>query len=204
MLMKANARMIPLVIFAAAALLVSGTPKPHPRTGPPSEHPNVVFIVVDDMNRFPVLHNYPGLQTPALDSLAAHSVNFIHASCAVPLCAPSRAAFFSGISPTRTGVYRNYPDIYDSSILSREELMPECFKRNGYITWGGGKTFHMKVNDDRENRMFDNAPVRHGGYGPYAARPFWYGNSGWASVKPWTGPDTDFPDVRNANGAIGF
>ncbi|GAA4307346.1 sulfatase [Compostibacter hankyongensis] len=175
----------------------------HEPDAPPSR-PNVVFIVVDDMNMFPVLHNYPGLKTPNMDKLASESYNFLHASCAVPLCAPSRAAFFSGIAPYKTGVYRNFSDIYDSSVLSHAELLPECFQRNGYLTWGGGKTFHMKVNDDRENKMFGNAPVKHGGYGPYAEKAYWYGKTGWASVKPWTGPDTDFPDVRNADNAIAF
>lgn len=169
-----------------------------------SSRPNVVFIVVDDMNMFPVLHNYPGLKTPNMDRLAAQSFNFLHASCAVPLCAPSRAAFFSGMAPYKTGVYRNFSNIYDSSVLSHEQLMPECFQTNGYTTWGGGKTFHMKVNDDRENKMFDNAPVKHGGYGPYAEKAFWYGKTGWASIKPWTGPDSDFPDVRNAGDAVRF
>jgi arylsulfatase A-like enzyme len=194
-----------ILLFVAAAFFLSGTAPETPRnTSVGPERPNVVFIVVDDMNRFPVLHNYPGLKTPHMDRLASESLNFIHASCAVPLCAPSRAAFFSGMAPSRTGVYRNFHDIYDSSVLSHEELMPECFKRNGYITWGGGKTFHFQVNDGRENKMFDNGPVSHGGYGPYARRPFWYGKTGWSSIKPWTGPDTDFPDVRNANGAIAF
>ncbi|HEX5554780.1 MAG TPA: sulfatase [Chitinophagaceae bacterium] len=193
-----------LAAFVAVSALVGYRPAAESPGNTTLQQPNVVFIVVDDMNKFSILHNYPILKTPAIDKLASQSYNFTHATCAVPLCAPSRAAFFGGIAPNKTGVYRNYHDIYDSSILSHTELLPECFKRNGYLTWGGGKTFHMQVNDGRENKMFDNAPVKHGGYGPYAKKPFWYGKSGWASIKPWTGPDTDFPDVRNADAAIAF
>ena len=195
-------RFIPLTAFTAVLLVCSFSFSRRPAAQ--TVRPNVLFIVVDDMNMLPVLKNYPGLHTPHIDALAAESFTFMQAACAVPLCAPSRAAFFSGIAPWKTGVYRNYRNIYTASILSHSELMPECFKRNGYQTWGAGKTFHMQVNRNRERKMFDNAPVHHGGYGPYAQKAFWYGKSHWASVKPWTGPDTDFPDVRNANAAISF
>lgn len=196
--------LLPLVFIAFAALTSYRFADHTTGKNTRIERLNVVFIVVDDMNMIPILKNYPGLKTPHIDKLASESYNFRHAACAVPLCAPSRAAFFSGIAPWKTGVYRNYQNIYTTSILSQKELLPECFKRNGYLTWGGGKTFHMVVNNNRENKMFDNAPVHHGGYGPFAKKQFWYGKRHWSSIKPWTGPDTDFPDVRNANAAIDF
>lgn len=166
--------------------------------------PNVVFIVVDDMNGYSVLKNYPVLQTPAIDKLVSQSYYFKNATCPAPVCSPSRAAFFSGIYPHRTGVYFNGINPYNNSILSGIELLPEIFKRNGYTTWGRGKSFHFDIGRSREEAMFDNRPVTKGGYGPFSGKEDWYGSNRWSSIKPWEGLDTNFADVVNGDAAIYF
>ncbi|MEJ7691483.1 sulfatase [Daejeonella sp.] len=168
------------------------------------QKPNVIFIVVDDMNSWSVINDYPVLKVPNIKKLVSQSYYFSNASCAAPVCIPSRASFFSGLYPHNTGVYTNGPDVWSSSKkLIEVEAMPELFKKNGYTTWGRGKTFHVALPGTREQDMFDNK-VYNGGFGPFAARELWPGNSNWYGIQPWEGPDTDFPDVKNANAAMEF
>lgn len=168
------------------------------RAQPHEKHPNVLFIVADDLNRWGLLNDYPVLKVPAIRKLMSESYYFSNATCAAPVCIPSRASFFSGKYPHHSGVYRNVPDAWEhATLLKQVEALPEFFKRNGYATWGGGKTFHVPLGD-REEKMFDNK-VFHGGYGPFAT-----GRGHWNDVKPWEGPDTDFTDVVNADAAISF
>lgn len=168
------------------------------------ERPNVLFIVADDMNTYAFLKNYPVLKTPALDKLVTQSYYFKNATCAAPACIPSRASFWTGISPHKTGSYFNVQDIWNNTILSRTEVMPETFKKNGYTTWARGKIFHLELNDNREQKMFDNKIFK-GGYGPFADKQtHGYGPNRWMTIQPWEGPDTDFADVKNANAAVDF
>ncbi len=178
----------------------------HPASGKVSSEPkpNVVFIVVDDMNGYSVLKNYPILKTPAIDKLVSQSYFFENATCAAPMCSPSRGAFFSGLYPHTTGLYFNGINPYTNSVLATTELLPETFKRNGYTTWGRGKSFHFEIGKLREEAMFDNRPIAKGGYGPFSGKEDWYGANNWGTIKPWEGPDSDFADVVNGDAAISF
>lgn len=51
--------------------------------------PNVVFMVVDDMNTWSLLKDYAPLQTPYIDKLKSQSLYFKNAVCPVPVCIPS-------------------------------------------------------------------------------------------------------------------
>ena len=66
--------------------------------------PNVVFILVDQC-RFDVLSAAGNavLDTPNLDRLASEGVLFTQATCATPLCGPSRAAILTGRLLARHG-----------------------------------------------------------------------------------------------------
>lgn len=186
-----------LCTMLAGVMVLSGPVSPL-QAQPASQKPNVLFIVADDMNCWSFLNDYPVLKVPALKKLMSQSFYFRNASCAAPVCVPSRAAFFSGKYPHHSGVYRNGPDVWNhSTLLAGVDAMPELFKRNGYTTWGGGKTFHVPLGE-REKQMFDNK-VFHGNYGPFAT-----GKGHWFDVKPWEGPDTDFTDVVNADAAGAF
>lgn len=164
---------------------------------------NVVFIVVDDMNTWSMLKDYAPLRTPALDKLKSESLYFKNAVCNVPVCIPSRTSFFTGMAPYKTGAYYNNKETWNTPLLSQTEVLPETFKKSGYTTWGRGKIFHVNINGNREEEMFDNKVFK-GGFGPFAEKSYWYASSNWFSIKPWTGPDTDFPDVKNSDEAINF
>jgi arylsulfatase A-like enzyme len=134
-----------LLPLAAAAVVLSGAPL---RAAPPAAaRPNVLFIAVDDLNDWVgFLRGHPQTRTPNIDRLAARGVVFANAQCAAPLCAPSRAAVFSGREPYRTGVYDN--DAADIRRLAPElVLLPAHFQAQGYRTLGTGKLLHQKRGD---------------------------------------------------------
>lgn len=168
--------------------------------------PNVLFIMVDDMNGWGVKDLYPKIQMPSFKKLRGEAYNFTKSICPSPVCVPSRAALFSGVAPHRSGAYYNGCDPWKrSDILRTVETMPECFKRNGYTTFGRGKIFHAQMDDGREEAMFDNRPIYKGGFGPFGEEDTWVGGHGkFQSVKAWDGPDSDFPDVQNTEAAIEF
>lgn len=169
------------------------------------QRPNVLIIQLDDMNGFSTTNYYPKVITPYLDKFKKEALNFVKATCQSPVCVPSRASMFSGLYPHKTGAYLNGSDPWrGASILKNTESLPETFHNNGYQTWGRGKIFHAKIDSGRYEAMFDNRPIYMGGFGPFPEKEYWYGGAQFSSVKAWTGPDSDFPDIKNADAAVEF
>jgi arylsulfatase A-like enzyme len=57
--------------------------------------PSPVIVIMADQLRFDVLEKF----TPNINALKNDGVNFKRAYCASPICAPSRASFFTGLYP---------------------------------------------------------------------------------------------------------
>lgn len=169
------------------------------------ERPNVVFLMVDDMNMFGFLHEQPGMITPNMDRLREQSVVFPNGVCNAPSCVPSRASMFSGQYPFTTGAYLNGSDPWEKPVMDGIDSLPEQFNTGGYQVWAGGKVFHAKLTPEREAAAFDNEP-KAGGFGPFVhpedrlidSWGKWWGSSAW------DGPDSDFPDNRNTDDAVAF
>lgn len=106
--------------------------------------PNVLFIAVDDLNDWVgCLGGHPQAKTPNIDRLAAKGVLFEQAYCAAPLCNPSRTAVMTGLNPSTTGIYGNLNWFRDMEQYKDWKTIPQYFKQHGYMTWTGGKIFHM-------------------------------------------------------------
>lgn len=163
--------------------------------------PNVVLIIADDLNEYVFDSRHP-LVTPTIDRLKQESVVFERAYCAAPVCVSSRAALFSGLSPHHTGCYLNGSDPWKKAPFTEVVSLPELFRRSGYLAFGAGKLFHALPPAERWRRCWDNSPPR-GGFGPFPPPEDQILGHFWG-VTPWQGPDTDFPDVRNANAVIEF
>ncbi len=189
---------LPLLLFVSylstfACLLMGG------------DRPNVVMIVVDDLHPGVAKGWFDEIHTPAIDRLRQEGVYFVNAACNTPVCNPSRSSFFSGLYPHTTGAYLNGSDGWNRSELLMEiRNIPETFKDNGYATWGAGKILHNPLSEEREAGMWDNFPVYKGGFGPFDEAKTGLFISRFRSIKAWEGPDSDFPDVKNADGAIEF
>lgn len=118
-------RLLPLVLVALA----------FPVRPTLAERPNVLLLVSDDQrpDTIAALGNEV-IRTPHLDALVRRGTTFTRATCAHPLCVPSRAELLTGCTGFRNGVHppRNEPDL-------DLETWPEAMQKAGYHTWWVGK-----------------------------------------------------------------
>jgi len=116
------------------AVLSTLAAMPAAGSSPPRRRPNVVLIVLEDMNGYALLSQYPCIGMPNLDRLKNQSVNFVNAACSVTVCNPSRASFLSGMNPSSNGAYLNGADVWDKpgSVCEKIQSLPEYFKAHGY------------------------------------------------------------------------
>ena len=121
------------------ALLVSGVVL----LGTPvvgQQRPNVLLLIVDDMNDWVGCLGDEQAKTPHIDRLAQHGVLFTNAHCSAPICNPSRVATLTGLAPHTTGVYSNSHRMRKHA--PDAVTLPQLFRVNGYLSAGGGKVFH--------------------------------------------------------------
>ncbi|MGB0582469.1 MAG: sulfatase-like hydrolase/transferase [Limisphaerales bacterium] len=114
--------------------------------------PNVILILADDLAIGDLSCFNGGIsRTPSLDRLVAESVYFEQAYAGSPVCAPSRAALFTGRYPHRTGSVTlnqiKFPEL--TRLRLDETTIADRFKAGGYATglvgkWhsGPGKEYH--------------------------------------------------------------
>lgn len=103
--------------------------------------PNVLFIVIDDMNDWTTLFDKSNpIRTPNLERLAERGTFFTKAYCNSPACNPSRASALSGVRPSTSGVYGNRSDWRKA--LAAVDILPLHFQKSGYRTYASGKIFH--------------------------------------------------------------
>jgi arylsulfatase A-like enzyme len=126
-----------LTYLAAALAIFSHAPAATAAT----EKPDVVFIIVDDLNDYlGCLGGHPDAISPNIDALAASGMLFSQAYCNSPQCRPSRTSLNHGIYPFNTGTYFNAKDKNETKIET--PTMQQFFMANGYRVASGGKVFH--------------------------------------------------------------
>lgn len=132
------------LIVAAIACTAAAEPV---RSGPGKPSPNVVLIVLDDMNDYiGYMGGHPQTQTPNIDALAKQSVVFTNAHSNVPVCAPARASMFSGIYAHNSKNY-GFAKWFENPVLRNSKTLMEYFGENGYDTLGVGKVMHHLKRD---------------------------------------------------------
>lgn len=105
-----------------------------------TDHPNILFIPVDDLRPELGCYGNSMIKTPNMDRLARNGLLFTRAYCQQAVCNPSRASLLTGLRPDTLQVWDlqtpfrgNLPDAV---------TLPQYFKANGYQTIGIGKAFH--------------------------------------------------------------
>jgi iduronate 2-sulfatase len=107
-----------------------------------AKRPNVILIVCDDLNDYiEGLDGHPQAQTPNMERLSKSGVCFTQAHCNIPICAPSRSSFLTGLYPHTS---RNFGfDRWDQNgVLRNSRTLMDHFRANGYHTLGTGKLMH--------------------------------------------------------------
>ena len=139
-----------LAVFALACVLVGGA-VPLAGAQPPSTaqsaKPNVLFIVIDDLNDWVgYLGGNPQSVTPNLDRIARRGVRFTRAFTPVPVCNGARTAVLSGMRPSTTGVYGNTTDW--RPLVPEPKTLTAQFRNAGYWVGGTGKVPHFLRKSD--------------------------------------------------------
>ncbi|MGA1123840.1 MAG: sulfatase [Chthoniobacterales bacterium] len=128
------------------------------------ERPNILLVVVDDLNDEVGFLDDPHAMTPNMDRLASQSAVFVNAHVQAPICGPSRNSFLTGKYPHNTGLYGLDPLFRDVPELSTLTSLPQHFREHGYRSVGVGKIYHTK----RDELSFDNPnPGWFGAFGPF-------------------------------------
>lgn len=104
--------------------------------------PNVLFIVVDDLNDWVGAYGNKQAKTPNLDRFAESSTRFELAMSSTPLCNPSRTAVLTGLPAYVTGIYENDHWFRDFDAYEDWVTLPQYFREFGYRTYAGGKVYH--------------------------------------------------------------
>jgi len=131
------------------------------------EKPNVLFIMVDDLNTDVGFLGDAYAKTPNLDRLAEQSVVFENAHCQAPICGPSRNSLLTGKYPHNTGLYGLDPLFRDVEELKDLVSLPQLFRENGYNSSNVGKIYHSTPDE----KSFDKVYGWFGAFGPFPEKP---------------------------------
>lgn len=127
---------------------------------PAANHPNIVFILVDDMGFGDAgcFNPHSKIRTPNIDSLAAEGIRFTDAHAPGPLCHMSRYGLMTGRLPFRTNVslWPKQPLITVSQLT-----LPAMLNRNGYHTAMVGK-WHLGFEENGYVNRLPGGPVDRG------------------------------------------
>ena len=148
-----------LAVLAAVCLCLFVVACSPSETAGLPERPNVLFIVVDDLNvALGTYDGYPTAKTPNIDWLASQGVRFDRAYAQDPICNPSRTSFLSGRRPATTNVYGNF--VEPRTHLGDVVMLPEYFRAQGYFTARVGKVAHGRYEAAVEWDISENAARR--------------------------------------------
>ena len=126
------------------------------------ERPNVVFIIVDDLNDMPYRpEGKPLVPTPNIDRLKERGVTFSNAHNNDPLCAPSRSSMLFGLYPQTTSLYW-FEDWRQNGILKDGVPLTRHLANHGYAVYGTGKIFHGNQGEGQFDEYGHN-----GDFGPW-------------------------------------
>ena len=127
----------------AGALAGCASPPASDRTsGAGTEFPNVVLISIDTLrsDRLPA-YGYTGVETPAIDRLAADGVLFERAFTHVNVTLPAHASLFTGLLPPQHGVRDNAGYRLDEAVPT----LAETLGRRGYATGGFVSSYVLRA-----------------------------------------------------------
>ncbi len=117
--------------------------------------PNLLIFMTDHQRGDTVLPEHPAV-TPNLDRLAADGLTFAETYCPSPHCCPARATFFTGLYPSRSGVWNN---VCNGQRLSRGlkpgvRLWSQDLAEAGYRMLWSGK-WHVSIDERPSDRGWE-------------------------------------------------
>ncbi len=134
------------------SLLLLAIPTPAFASDGPTKHPNIVFILADDLGINDLsCYGRKDQPTPNLDKLAQQGMRFTSAYAAASICSPTRASIMTGQSPARLHLTTFLPGRGDApsqlllhpainqQLPANYRTLAEFLKAIGYRTGAIGK-----------------------------------------------------------------
>jgi len=110
-----------------------------------AEHPNVLFIAVDDLRPELGCYGKDYIRSPNIDGLAKTGIVFNRAYCQQAVCSPSRSSLMTGTRPDTTKVWDLVTHF--RAALPDVVSLGQHFKNHGYFVQGMGKIYHGGYDD---------------------------------------------------------
>lgn len=104
-----------------------------------ADRPNILWLTSEDNNvNWVGCYGNPHAQTPNIDKLATEGFQYMHCYANVPVCAPQRSTWITGVHALSMGTtpMRSRYDIPHDTI----KYYPDALRANGYYCSNGGKT----------------------------------------------------------------
>ncbi len=136
-------------------------------TASESAHPNLVYILADDLGHGDLGRLNPvrgKIATPNLDDLAAAGMTFTEAHSGSAVCTPTRYGILTGRYAWRTHLQKGVLHGYDPPLIAPDRLtVPALLRRNGYATACIGK-WHLGMDIPRrpDDRPMGGGPLTRG------------------------------------------
>lgn len=127
-------------VLAAAAILLTIACHGRQEGKAPTQQPNIVLIVSDDLGYADVgAYGSQDIPTPNIDRIAHEGIRFTNAYVSSPYCSPTRAGLMTGRYPQRFGYEFNPDGSPDHGLPLTETTMADRLKAAGYRTALFGK-----------------------------------------------------------------
>jgi len=102
-----------------------------------TNRPNIIMVISDQFRHdcIGAMGLNPMNLTPNLDAMASRGVMFQSAFCNQPVCAPARASIFTGLYPTRHGVWKNAIGLQENATTLATVLRGQGYTANYIGKW---------------------------------------------------------------------
>lgn len=167
---KSTGQFIRAAVGAGMAMTMTAESDAAPSTDSTADRPNVLVIIFDQLRHDAFSHrNNPVVKTPNMDRLAAEGIVFNQATCASPVCGPSRAAMLSGCYAYDGKFITRNREITQETpfVMKGIQTVDELLDQDGYHVEYRGKWHcgnkHLDVYKSREEMFGHDITV----YGEY-------------------------------------
>ena len=123
-------------------------------TFPESNHPNIIFVLADDLGYGDVQCNNPesNIPTPNFNRLAKEGMLFTDAHSGSAVCTPTRYGVVTGRYAWRTRLKRGVLNGYSPHLINHERItVASMLRQNGYHTAMTGK-WHLGMDFTWKNK----------------------------------------------------
>ncbi len=98
-------------------------------------HPNVLYVILEDTGPNFACYGEPLVRTPNIDRFARQGIRFTNAFCAAPVCSASRSALMTGRYQNNIGAHNHRTwDWHKTQLAAPAKHVCDWFRDAGYFT----------------------------------------------------------------------